>query len=149
MYTNAKLRRDQAITLAEAPQHIHPLRVQTENDIYDALDFEEATCAEPESDFHQSVFGPVDLKGEAVGGEFDKPEPQAAGVAISIMGLKIADAAIFILELPLKKDGGSHGRVGIVVGSRVLVVKRDLEILVIEVADGNIAGSQLHRETLG
>lgn len=72
-----------------------------------------------------------------------------ASVAVWIVGLKIADAAVFILELPLKQDVGSHRFVGIVVDSRELVAERGLEILVVEVADGDIAGVQFHRETLG
>ena len=76
--------------------------------------------------------GSVDREGEAGGSEFDKPEPEVAGVAIGIVGLEVADGAVFILELPLKQDVGSHGRVGIVVGSWVLVAERDLEILVLK-----------------
>jgi hypothetical protein len=57
--------------------------------------------------------GPVDLECEAAGSKFDKAEPEMAGVAVGIVGLEIADATIFILELPLKQDVGSHGRVGI------------------------------------
>jgi len=128
---------------------IGALHVQTENDVNDALDIPEAACTEPEGNLHQSVLGPVDLEGEADGSEFDKPEPEVAGVAVAIVGLEIADAAVFIFELPLKQDVGSHGRVGIVVASRVFVAERDLEILVVEVTDSDIAGVQLHRETLG
>jgi hypothetical protein len=71
------------------------------------LDLPEATCTEPEGDLHQSVLGPVNLEGEAGGSEFDKPEPEVAGVAVGIVGLEIADAGVFILELPLKQDVGS------------------------------------------
>lgn len=71
------------------------------------------------------------------------------GLAVGIVGLKIADAAVFNLELSLKKDVGSHRRVGIVVGIRVLVAKQNLDILVVKVADGDIAGVKLHLETQG
>ena len=143
---------NRTLTPSRWPSHrraIRPLHVQTENDVHDALDLPEAACTELEGNLHQSVLGPVDLEGEAGGSELDKPEPEVAGVAVGIVGLKIADAAVFILELPLKQDVGPDWRVGIVVGRRVLVAERDLEILVVEVADGDIANVQLHRETLG
>jgi hypothetical protein len=67
------------------------------------LDRPEAACTEPEGGLHQSVLGPANLEGEASGSEFDKPEPEVAGVAVGIVGLEIADAAVVILELPLKQ----------------------------------------------
>lgn len=68
---------------------IHPLHVQTENDVHDALDLPEAV-----GDLHQSVLGPVDLEVEAGWSEFDKPKSEVAGVAIGIVGLEIADAVV-------------------------------------------------------
>ena len=116
------------------------LQGQTKNDVHDTLDLPEASCTEPEGDLHQSVLWPLDLKGEAGGSEFDKPQPEVAGVTFALVGLNIADAAVFILELPLKQNVGLDWRIGMVVGGQVLVAERGLETLVVEIADGDVSG---------
>ncbi len=65
---------------------------------------------------------------------------EVASVTVGLVGLKIADSAVFILELPLKQDVGLDWRIGKVVGGQALVAERGLETLVVEIADGDVAG---------
>ena len=63
-----------------------------------------------------------------------------ASVAVGSVGLKIVDDPVLVFELSLKQNIGSDRRGGIVVDSRMLVAERDLEIPVVELADGDVAG---------
>jgi hypothetical protein len=126
-----------------------PLPVQPEHDVHDALGLSESAGTEPEANVDQSVLVPVNFESEAGGSEFDKLGLEVTGVSVWVVGLKIADGTVVILELSLQHDVGTYAGITIVFGSRVLVAERDLEIQVVEIADRDIAGVQFHWKAPG
>jgi hypothetical protein len=66
------------------------------------------------------------------------------GKAVCVVGLKVADPAIVVLELTLEEKVRLRGRRRIVVGGRLLVLERHLKVEIVEVADRNVATVELH-----
>jgi transposase len=84
-------------------------------------------------DLDGAILWPVDLEGEAGGSELDEPKPEVPGKAVCVVGLKVTDPAIVVLELALEEKVRLRGRRRIVVGGRVLVLERHLKVEIVEV----------------
>ena len=54
-----------------------------------------------------AILGPIDHEGES---ELDEPKPKVPGKAVCIVGLKVADPAIVVLELALQDEVRLGGR---------------------------------------
>ena len=92
-----------------------PSRFQAEDDVNDAPDLTEASGLELVDDLHGAILWPVDLEDEAGGSELDEPKPEVPGKAVCIVGLKVADPPIVVLELALQEEVRLGGRRRIVV----------------------------------